>query len=98
MSLNSIERLPGNFGVEVKAVDIPNLADHTLKDLLQTLYENRVVVLRTSGLTRDEYVKFARRVGEPIYLRANPDEYPEISIITNVNKDTAKAKRGPLAY
>ncbi|MEM7127540.1 MAG: TauD/TfdA family dioxygenase [Chloroflexota bacterium] len=92
--LESVERLPGNFGVEVKGVDVPNLSDSELQELLHTLYENRVLVLRTSGLTKDEYVKFARRVGDPIYLRANPDDYPEISIITNVNKDTASEKRG----
>lgn len=91
---DSIEKLGGNFGVEVRRVDIPTLSDDDLKDLLHVLYANRVVVLRTGGLTKDEYVAFARRVGDPIYLRANPDDYPEISIITNVNKDTAKEKRG----
>lgn len=92
--LSSVKPLHEKFGVEIASVDVPQLSDDGLKELLHILYENRVVVLRTQGLTKDEYVTFARRIGEPIYLRANPDNNPEISIISNFNKNTAKEKRG----
>ena len=89
-----IKRLAGRFGVEVQDVHVPALSDAELKQILLTLYEHRVVVLRTKGLTKAELVAFSRRVGDPIYLRSNPDEHPEISRITNVGQDTAKEKRG----
>lgn len=70
MGLNfSIERLAGlrsdpakrgRFGVEVKEIDVPRISDEELKHLLLNLYENRVVVLRTQGLTKEEFVAFSR--------------------------------------
>ncbi|MEM7539370.1 MAG: TauD/TfdA family dioxygenase [Chloroflexota bacterium] len=89
-----IQRLDGRFGIEVTEIDVPALSDNELKQLLYTLYEHHVVVLRTSGLTKDEFITFARRVGDPIFLRSKPDEQPEIAILTNVGIDTAKEKRG----
>ncbi len=95
MGLNfSIEWLAGRFGVEVKDIDVPRISDEELKHLLVNLYEHRVVVLRTRGLTKEEFVAFSRRVGDPIRLSRNTEDYPEIAPITNVDKDTAKEKRG----
>lgn len=90
----SIERLDGRFGVEIKDIDVPRISDEELKHLLLNLYEHRVVVLRTQGLTKDEFVAFSRRVGDPILLSRNKEDYPEIAQITNIDKDTAKEKRG----
>ena len=87
----SIVPLAGNSGVEVRYVNVPGLADHELKGILRELYEQRFVVLRTAGLTKAQFVEFARRVGDPIRLSGDPD-YPEIADITNVGNDT-KARR-----
>lgn len=89
-----IERLPGNFGVEIRDIDVPRISDEDLKDVLLSLYENRVTVLRTRGLTKEEFVTFARRVGDPVRLGASREDYPEIAQITNVDADTAQEKRG----
>ena len=89
----SIEPLGGNFGVAARGIDCPTLTDHGIRKLLLNLYEHRVVVLETAGLTPAEYVAFARRLGDPIPLSASPD-YPEIARITNVGIDSAKTKRG----
>ncbi len=95
MGLNfQIERLDGRFGVEVKDIDVPEISDEELKHLLLNLYEHRVLVLRTRGLTKEEFVAFSRRVGDPILLRSNTEDHPEIVPMTNVEKDTRKEKRG----
>lgn len=86
-----VEPLNDNFGVEVRDCDVPCLTDAVLKQVLMCLYEQRFVVLRTGGLTKAQFVEFARRVGEPIRLSGDPD-FPEIANITNVGIDT-KAQR-----
>lgn len=89
-----IERLSGRFGVEIKEIDVPSVSDEDLKDLLMNLYEHRFVILRTQGLTKEEFVAFSKRVGDPITLSKKSEDYPEIASLTNVDTDTAKEKRG----
>ncbi len=83
----------GNFGVAVPDADVTRLSDEGLARLLRMLYEQRFVVLRTGGLTKADYVAFARRVGEPIRLSRDPD-WPEIAPITNIDNDTERSMRG----
>ncbi|MEM7034429.1 MAG: TauD/TfdA family dioxygenase [Chloroflexota bacterium] len=90
----TIKPLTGNFGIEIRNIDVPSLPDETLRHILLKLYQHRVVVLRTGGLSKDDYVAFSRRVGDPILLSKGADDYPEIAQITNINKDTAKEKKG----
>ena len=73
---------------------MPRISDEDLKNLLLNLYEHRVVVLRTQGLTKEDLVAFSKRVGDPIVLSPNTEDYPEIGSITNVEVDTEKEKRG----
>ena len=86
-----VETLNGNFGVEVHDADVPRLGDAALKQVLTDLYRQRFVVLRTAGLTKTQFVEFARRVGDPIRLSGDAD-FPEIANITNSGIDT-KARR-----
>jgi taurine dioxygenase len=90
----TIEPLAGNFGLEIKEIDVPGISDDDLKGLLLRLYQQRVVVMRTNGLTKEQFVAFSRHVGDPILLDSSTDGYPELSTITNVGMDTAKEKRG----
>lgn len=83
--------LSGNFGAEVPQADVTSLTDAALKRILLCLYGQRFVVLRTAGITKAQFVEFARRVGDPIRLSGDPD-FPEIAHITNVGID-AKARR-----
>lgn len=93
--MNEIEKLPGPFGVQVRDVDPTALSDDDLKTLLLALYGNRLLVLRTRGLTEEAFLAFARRAGDPIRIRVGETEgYPEIATITNVGVDTAAEKRG----
>ena len=83
--------LNGHFGAEIPLADVICLTDADLKRILRCLYDQRFVVLRTTGLTKPQFVGFARRVGDPIRLSGDPD-FPEIAHITNVGID-AKARR-----
>ena len=93
MALN-LEPLAGHFGLEVKEVDVSAISKEDLKHLLLNLYNHRVVVLKTKGLTKDEYVAFAKRVGDPIHLNRNAKDHPEIAPMSNINNDTKKEKKG----
>ena len=88
-----MEPLNGPFGAEVPLTDVPRLGDAALKRILLCLYEQRFVVLRTTGLTKPQFVEFARRVGDPIRLSGDPD-FPEIAHITNVGIDTETRRLG----
>ena len=69
------------------------MSDEALRQLLLGLYANRIAVLRTGGLTEDQYVHFARRVGDPLLLLPNKVEYPEIIPVDNLREDTRETKR-----
>lgn len=79
--------LRGNFGAEIPRADVTSLTDAALRRILKCLYCQRFVVLRTAGLTKGQFVKFARRVGDPIRLSGDP-HFPEIAHLTNVGIDT----------
>ena len=85
--------MDGNFGVAVCGVDVARLSSAGVRGLLLLLYANRFLVLRTGGVTREQYVAFARRMGEPIRL-SRDERFPEIACLTNVGVDTAKERRG----
>ena len=85
--------LDGNFGVEVRDINVPALSALGVRRLLALLYANRFLVLATKGLTQDEYVAFARRMGEPIRLSSD-ERFPEIACLTNVGVDTKEERRG----
>ena len=88
-----VESLNGNFGVEVRDCNVGCLADADLKQVLLCLYEQRFVVLRTGGLTKSQFVGFARRVGEPIRLSGDAG-FPEIANITNLGIDSKAHRLG----
>ena len=88
-----VKPLDGNFGAEVRDCNVPCLPDTDLKQILMCLYEQRFVVLRTGGLTKSQFVEFARRVGEPIRLSGDVG-FPEIANITNVGIDTKAHRLG----
>ena len=88
-----IEALDGNFGNVVNEIDIPTIHDEKLRELLISLFTNRFLVLKTSGLTKAEYRDYARRIGEPIPLSRDAD-YPEIAHISNLESSTTKSRLG----
>ncbi len=90
----NIEKLGGRFGVEIKDMDVPKISDEDLKCLLLNLYEHRVVVIRTKGLTQAEFLAFSKRVGDPIRLNFTATQHPEITQMSNIENDSQKEKKG----
>ncbi|MCY4127978.1 MAG: TauD/TfdA family dioxygenase [Gammaproteobacteria bacterium] len=88
-----IEALNGNFGKVVSDIDIPTIDDEQIHELLTSLYANRFLVLKTSGLSKDEYRNFARRIGDPIQLSRDTD-FPEIAHISNLETSTTESRLG----
>lgn len=88
-----VDALNGNFGNVVSDIDIPTVVDEELRELLTCLYANRFLVLKTSGLSKDEYRNFARRIGDPIPLSRDAD-FPEIAHISNLETSTTKSRLG----
>ena len=89
-----MEPLNGPFGVEVTESDVAEISDEDLKKVLLSLYDNRVAVLKTRGLTKEEFATFSKRVGDPVLLSPGSDDFPEIAVFTNVDEDRAKERRG----
>ena len=77
----------------MRDINVPALSVPGVRRLLALLYASRFLVLATKGLTQDEYVAFARRLGEPIPLSSD-ERFPEIARLTNICVDTKEERRG----
>lgn len=99
MASFTTQPLPGTFGLEIQSVDVssPDFSDEDLRTLLQTLYDNQLIVLRDQHLTSDRFVAFAERIGEPIpHVLAHKrlPGYPGILPLTNVIKEGQALTQG----
>ena len=90
---SSFSSLPGNFGVEVKGIDLVGCSDDEIRELLYGLYKNRIAVVRSEHLSADDMVVFARRIGDPM-LVDHQEPHPEIIRITNEGADSLNDKKG----
>ena len=94
---------PSTFGAEIQGVDLSGtLSDAVLADILDALYEHRLVVIRNQHLDPARYLAFGRRLGRP---DAHPLDHlrmpghPEIEPIGNVtDKDRDEAVRNGAAF
>lgn len=88
-----IEALDGTFGKRITELDVTSFNDRALLQLLECLYANRIVVVKTHGLSKAEYRDFALRIGDPIPLSKDA-EFPEIAHITNINTNSKESRLG----
>lgn len=59
--------MANDFGAHVDGLDLGhNVPDKTLRALCDALYEYRVLCVRGQVFTRDAYLRFGRRMGQPI--------------------------------
>lgn len=75
------------IGAEITDLDARHLEASAAREILQVVYEHKLVVFRDQHLTPPEYIDLARRFGEPqIYFQPNyhhPD-HPEIFVSANI--------------
>lgn len=88
-----VKPLPGAFGVEILGVDAARIGDDELRAIADALYANRLVVLRDQKLTKEQYLAFGRRWGQPIphvldHLRM--PGYPELMAVGNTEEKDRK--------
>lgn len=86
----TVNRLDGNFGVEVLGLDLArDLNDQTMKFLTETLYSNQVVVIRDQQLDEESYLAFGRQWGKPIphvLDHMHMSGYPEMMTVGNTEE------------
>ena len=85
--------LPGPFGIEVQYCDPRTLTEETVRELLETLYSNRILVIKTNGLSKVEFSELASQMGEPIRL-SSAENHGEIAQISNADVNTVYSKLG----
>lgn len=94
-------RLPGGFGAEVTGIDLSQVIDESVvKQLVDWLYEYRVLVIRDQNLSPSDYVRFGRHWGDPIefFIPSHRDaENPEMIRISN-SLDTPLSQRNGAAH
>lgn len=94
--MTSVKRLDGAFGIAVEGVDLSQGVEaDTMHLLTQTLYENRIIVIRNQHLSQDAYLQFGRQWGSPIphvldHMRM--PGYPELMAIGNTEEKDKKTE------
>ncbi len=84
---------PECISAEISEIDVSLVNKEQVKTIKQLVYEHKLVVFRNQSINVEEYIEFARKIGEPqVYPQDNyhhPD-YPEIFVSSNVPKDGKK--------
>lgn len=77
------------IGSAVHDVNLKSLSGTELQKLQETLYENRIIVIKNQELSEQEYCNFAERFGKPVpYLQShyNHPDFPLIFVSSNVKQ------------
>jgi taurine dioxygenase len=82
--------IAGSLGAEIGGVDLAHLDDATVAAIRAAWLEHLVVFFRDQPLTPEEFLAFARRLGEPSRYPFVPgiDGYPEIIAVTKLPHET----------
>lgn len=103
--------IAGALGAEIGGVDLAGeLPDETLAEIRRAFLDHLVVFFRDQQLRCDEFLAFARRIGEPVEYPfvKGLDGWPEIIAVTKLphetvnfggiwHSDTAYLERPPMA-
>jgi taurine dioxygenase len=86
----TVEPLAGALGAEIDGVDLAHVTDDTVAEIRCAWLEHLVVFFRDQTLTPDEFVAFARRIGEPVQYPfvKGIDGYPELITVTKLPHET----------
>ena len=87
----TIEPLAGSLGAEIGGIDLRDeLSEETVAAIRSAWLEHLVVFFRDQDLAADDFVRFARRFGEPAEYPFVPGltEHPEIIAVTKLPHET----------
>jgi taurine dioxygenase len=86
----TVTPVAGSLGAEIGGVDLRRLDDETVAAIRAAWLEHLVVFVRDQALSPDEFLAFARRIGEPTRYPFVPgiDGYPEIIAVTKLPHET----------
>jgi len=83
----------GSIGAELVDMDVRTLTAEQYKSINDLVYEHKLVIFRNQKLSKEEYIAFAKKIGQPqIYFQKNyhhPD-HPEIFVSSNVPENGKK--------
>ena len=92
-SFRTIEVAPvaGALGAEITGVDLArDLTDEAVREIRRAWLDHLVVFFRDQDLDPDQFLAFARRIGEPVEYPFVPgiEGYPEIIAVTKLPHET----------
>lgn len=85
--MNILPPAAGTIGATVAGVKLDAIGDAEARQIKETVYRHRMVVIKGQDLTPAQFIHFGNRVGEvKPYLQANyhHPEHPEIFVSSNV--------------
>jgi len=86
----TVAPIAGALGAEIGDVDLADLDDETVAEIRAAWLQHLVVFFRGQELDSDEFVAFARRIGEPVeypFVRGF-DDHPEIIAVKKLPHET----------
>ncbi len=94
----TVMRMDGPFGVDVTGIRLDRDIEPALvRQLADLLFENRIVRIRGQSLGKEQYLRFARHMGEPIkfFIPSHLDQqFPELIQISNAPDTPARSRNG----
>ncbi len=86
----SVEPVAGSLGAEISGVDLARVDDETVVEIRRAWLRHLVVFFREQDLGPDEFLAFARRIGEPVEYPfvAGIEGYPEIIAVAKLPHET----------
>ena len=86
-----VEPIAGALGAEIDGVDLDqDLSDETVDEIRRAWLDHLVVFFRDQSLEPEQFVAFARRLGEPVEYPfvKGLDDFPEVIRVTKLPHET----------
>jgi taurine dioxygenase len=86
----TVSPIAGSIGAEIGGVDLASVDDATVAAIRAAWLEHQVVFFRDQELSPDDFLAFARRIGEPARYPFVPgiEGHPEIIAVTKLPHET----------
>src|SRR5689334_21182423 len=95
-----IAPMKGAFGATVTGIDASRALDvATIEQLLNALWEHRILVVEDQTLTDEQYLRFGRMWGPPLMFfrpEARHGEHPELIKIRNSSRTRPEQRDGAM--